>query len=130
MSVLSDALDTLTNAGQIGGTSDWTGYASVLPDDPDQVVAVFEAVGGEPDQDDVSPTYDYPGVQVRVRGQAFGGQAAIKKIEEVVATFEFDTPSGFVYLFGREGGPFFLRFDRNNRPEYVWNCDAMYETSP
>jgi len=130
VSLLSNILDVLTDDGQIGGTSGWTGYASVLPDDPDQVVAVFETVGGEPDQDDVSPTYDYPGVQVRVRGQAFGGQAAVKKIEEVVATVEFDTPSRFIYLYGREGGPFFLRFDQNNRPEYVWNLDGMYETAP
>ena len=125
--LLADLLGVLTNSLQIGGDSGWTGYTSVFPDDPDRIVSLFEVPGEEPGQDDVTPRYEFPAVQVRVRGQPFDAQQVISKIESVVTTLENEAPARFVYLYGREGGPAFLRFDRNDRPEYAWNMDGMSE---
>lgn len=118
----------LVDQGEVGGDSGWTGYIGVMPDDPDQVVAIFQTPGQVPDEngDDTGLWYEYPGIQIRIRGSRYSSEDVLTKIYSVVASIEGAHPDRFVFVHANESGPTLLRFDAKDRPEYVWNFKSMW----
>ena len=101
-------------------------FLGLMPDQPDNCVALFEYAGSPPD---LHWEGEYPGLQVRVRNKGYA--AARTKIGEVMEKLHGlheKTLSGTRYLLIKaRGSPEVLKRDNNNRVELFVNFEIIKE---
>ena len=101
-------------------------FLGLMPDQPDDCVALFEYAGSPPD---LHWNGEYPGLQVRVRNKSYAAGRA--KIEEVVKELHGAhelTLNGTRYLLIKaRGSPEVLKRDNNNRVELFVNFEIIKE---
>ena len=101
-------------------------FLGLMPDQPDNCVALFEYAGSPPD---LHWEGEYPGLQVRVRNKGYA--AAREKIEEVVTELHGAhelTLNGTRYrVIKVRGSPEVLKRDANNRVELFVNFEIITE---
>ena len=101
-------------------------FLGLMPDQPDNCVALFEYAGSPPD---LHWEGEYPGLQVRVRNKGYA--AARTKIGEVMEKLHGlheKTLSGTRYLLIKaRGSPEVLKRDANNRVELFVNFEIIKE---
>ena len=101
-------------------------FLGLIPDEPDNCVALFEYAGSPPD---LHWSGEYPGLQVRVRNKSYA--AARTKIGEVMEKLHGlheQTLSGTRYLLIKaRGSPEVLKRDNNNRVELFVNFEIIKE---
>jgi len=101
-------------------------FLVLMPDQPDNCIALFEYAGSPPD---LHWPGEYPGLQVRVRNKGYA--AARIKIEEVIQKLHGlheQELSGTRYLLIRaRGSPEVLKRDNNNRVELFINFEIIKE---
>ena len=99
---------------------------SMMPDKPDDCVALYEYAGSPAD---LHWDGEYPGLQVRVRSGHYA--TARSKIEDVINVLHGlceRTLSGTRYLLIRaNGSPELLKYDESGRVELVVNFTVMKE---
>lgn len=126
MALLDDILTRLVSEGAVRGSTGWGAQLSVMTDDPDQLVVLFERGGEEPDLSE--STYDDQLVfEVQVRAARFGYAAARTKVQDVFDALNDAAPTGYAYVFAREAGPRQLGYDKQNRPVLSMTFEAMKE---
>ena len=122
--MLSDISTYLKNQGV--GTPGTDMFLGLMPDQPDDCVALFEYAGSPPD---LHWNGEYPGLQVRVRNKSYA--AARTKIGEVMEKLHGlheQTLSGTRYLLIKaRGSPEVLKRDANNRVELFVNFEIIKE---
>jgi len=101
-------------------------FLGLMPDQPDNCIALFEYAGSPPD---LHWNGEYPGLQVRVRNKSYA--AARIKIEEIMEKLHGlheQMLSGTRYLLIKaRGSPEILKRDANNRVELFVNFEIMLE---
>ena len=101
-------------------------FLGLMPDKPDNCIALFEYAGSPPD---LHWPGEYPGLQVRVRNKSYA--AARTKIGEVMEKLHGlheQTLSGTRYLLIKaRGSPEVLKRDENNRVELFVNFEIIKE---
>jgi hypothetical protein len=101
-------------------------FLGMIPDEPDNCIALFEYAGSPPD---LHWNGEYPGLQVRVRNKSYA--AARTKIGEVMEKLHGlheQTLSGTRYLLIKaRGSPEVLKRDNNNRVELFVNFEIIKE---
>ena len=101
-------------------------FLGLMPDQPDNCIALFEYAGSPPD---LHWNGEYPGLQVRVRNKSYA--AARTKIGEVMEKLHGlheQTLSGTRYLLIKaRGSPEILKRDNNNRVELFVNFEIIKE---
>ena len=101
-------------------------FLGLMPDQPDNCIALFEYAGSPPD---LHWSGEYPGLQVRVRNKSYAAGRA--KIEEVVKELHGAhelTLNGTRYLLIKaRGSPEVLKRDNNNRVELFVNFEIIKE---
>ena len=101
-------------------------FLGLMPDQPDNCIALFEYAGSPPD---LHWNGEYPGLQVRVRNKSY--VAARTKIEEAMTALHGlheQTLSGTRYLLIKaRGSPEVLKRDNNNRVELFVNFEIIKE---
>ena len=101
-------------------------FLGLMPDQPDNCIALFEYAGSPPD---LHWNGEYPGLQVRVRNKSYA--AARTKIGEVMEKLHGlheQTLSGTRYLLIKaRGSPEVLKRDANNRVELFVNFEIIKE---
>ena len=101
-------------------------FLGLMPDQPDNCIALFEYAGSPPD---LHWNGEYPGLQVRVRNKSYAAGRA--KIEEVVKELHGAhelTLNGTRYLLIKaRGSPEVLKRDNNNRVELFVNFEIIKE---
>ena len=101
-------------------------FLGLMPDQPDNCIALFEYAGSPPD---LHWNGEYPGLQVRVRNKSYA--AARTKIGEVMEKLHGlheQTLSGTRYLLIKaRGSPEVLKRDNNNRVELFVNFEIIKE---
>ena len=101
-------------------------FLGLMPDQPDNCIALFEYAGSPPD---LHWNGEYPGLQVRVRDKSYA--AARTKIGEVMEKLHGlheQTLSGTRYLLIKaRGSPEILKRDNNNRVELFVNFEIIKE---
>jgi len=101
-------------------------FLGLMPDQPDNCIALFEYAGSPPD---LHWNGEYPGLQVRVRNKSYS--AARTKIEDVMKKLHGLSEhilSGTRYLLIKaRGSPEILKRDNNNRVELFVNFDVIKE---
>jgi hypothetical protein len=101
-------------------------FLGLMPDQPDNCIALFEYAGSPPD---LHWNGEYPGLQVRVRNKSYA--AARTKIGEVMDKLHGlheQTLSGTRYLLIKaRGSPEVLKRDANNRVELFVNFEIIKE---
>jgi hypothetical protein len=101
-------------------------FLGLMPDLPDNCIALFEYAGSPPD---LHWNGEYPGLQVRVRNKSYA--AARTKIGEVMEKLHGlheQTLSGTRYLLIKaRGSPEILKRDASNRVELVLNFEIIKE---
>ena len=101
-------------------------FLGLMPDQPDNCIALFEYAGSPPD---LHWNGEYPGLQVRVRNKGYA--AARTKIGEVMEKLHGlheQTLSGTRYLLIKaRGSPEVLKRDANNRVELFVNFEIIKE---
>ena len=101
-------------------------FLGLMPDQPDNCIALFQYAGSPPD---LHWNGEYPGLQVRVRNQSYA--AARTKIGEVAKKLHGlheQTLSGTRYLLIKaRGSPEVLKRDANNRVELFVNFEIIKE---
>ena len=125
---MADILESSAiGAGDIGASSGWSIHVSTIPDDsntPDTVIGLFDYGGGQPI---ANYTYDYPSVQVRVRGAKAGYQAAWTKaneIKEALHGLANETWNGTRYIqILCTSDVMFVGYDENHRPILTVNFE-------
>ena len=102
-------------------------FLGLMPDQPDNCIALFEYAGSPPD---LHWNGEYPGLQVRVRNKSYA--AARTKIGEVMDKLHGlheQTLSGTRYLLIKaRGSPEVLKRDTNNRVELFVNFEIIKES--
>jgi hypothetical protein len=102
-------------------------FLGLMPDQPDNCIALFEYAGSPPD---LHWNGEYPGLQVRVRNKSYA--AARTKIGEAMIALHGlheQTLSGTRYLLIRaRGSPEVLKRDANNRVELFVNFEIIKES--
>ena len=102
-------------------------FLGLMPDQPDNCIALFEYAGSPPD---LHWNGEYPGLQVRVRNKSYA--AARTKIGEAMAALHGlheQTLSGTRYLLIKaRGSPEVLKRDNNNRVELFVNFEIIKES--
>ena len=102
-------------------------FLGLMPDQPDNCVALYEYAGSPPD---LHWNGEYPGLQVRVRNKSYA--AARTKIGEVMEKLHGlheQTLSGTRYLLIKaRGSPEVLKRDNNNRVELFVNFEIIKES--
>lgn len=117
----------LTDDGIVEGSTGWRLAKGTTMEEQDQVVTIIESPGEIPDQDaSGEPEHNFPGFQLRIRGNKFGYQTARAKAQEVFDSLNNAALSGFNYIYA-DSAPFYLGYDDNNRPELVVNFSSMQE---
>jgi hypothetical protein len=101
-------------------------FLGLMPDEPDNCIALFEYAGSPPD---LHWNGEYPGLQVRVRNKSYA--AARTKIGEAMTALHGlheQTLSGTRYLLIKaRGSPEILKRDNNNRVELFVNFEIIKE---
>ena len=101
-------------------------FLGLMPDQPDNCIALFEYAGSPPD---LHWNGEYPGLQVRVRNKSYAAGRA--KIEEVVTELhgahELTLNSTRYLLIKARGSPEVLKRDNNNRVELFVNFEIIKE---
>ena len=101
-------------------------FLGLMPDQPDNCIALFEYAGSPPD---LHWDGEYPGLQVRVRNKSYA--AARTKIGEAMTALHGlheQTLSGTRYLLIKaRGSPEVLKRDNNNRIEVFVNFEIIKE---
>jgi len=101
-------------------------FFGLMPDQPDNCIALFEYAGSPPD---LHWNGEYPGLQVRVRDKSYA--AARTKIGEAMTALHGlheQTLSGTRYLLIKaRGSPEILKRDNNNRVELFVNFEIIKE---
>ncbi len=101
-------------------------FLGLMPDQPDNCVALFEYAGSPPD---LHWNGEYPGLQVRIRNKSYA--AARIKIEETMKKLHGlheQMLSGTRYLLIKaRGSPEILKRDSSNRVELFVNFEIMLE---
>lgn len=102
-------------------------FLGLMPDKPDNCIALFQYAGSPPD---LYWPGEYPGLQVRVRNKGYA--AARIKIGEVIQKLHGlheQELSGTRYLLIRaRGSPEVLKRDANNRVELFVNFEIIKES--
>ncbi len=115
------------NIGKVG-TDIHKGF---LPDQPDNLVALFEYAGSpmELTMGDGDATLERPGLQVRVRNTSYPvGRAKIDQVVDVLHGLANVTLGGKRYLLIRANqSPASMGLDANNRSEFVVNFSVIKE---
>jgi hypothetical protein len=108
------------------GTLEANLFLGLMPDQPDNCIALFEYAGSPPD---LHWPGEYPGLQVRVRNKSYA--AARTKIGEAMTALHGlheQTLSGTRYLLIKaRGSPEVLKRDNNNRVELFVNFEIIKE---
>lgn len=101
-------------------------FLGLMPDQPDNCIALFEYAGSPPD---LHWAGEYPGLQVRVRNKSYAaGRAKIGEIVKELHGLHEQTLSGTRYLLIRaRGSPEVLKRDGNNRVELFINFEIIKE---
>jgi hypothetical protein len=101
-------------------------FLGLMPDQPDDCIALYEYAGSPPD---LHWNGEYPGLQVRVRNKSYA--AGRTKISEVMAALHGlheQTLSDTRYLLIKaRGSPEILKRDNNNRVELFVNFEIIKE---
>jgi len=101
-------------------------FLGLMPDEPDNCIALFEYAGSPPD---LHWNGEYPGLQVRVRNKSYA--AARTKIGEAMTALHglHETVLGGTrYLLVKaRGSPEVLKRDANNRVELFVNFEIIKE---
>jgi len=122
--MLSDISTYLKNQGV--GTPGTDMFLGLMPDQPDNCIALFEYAGSPPD---LHWNGEYPGLQVRVRNKSYA--AARTKIGEAMTALHGlheQTLSDTRYLLIKaRGSPEILKRDANNRVELFVNFEIIKE---
>lgn len=112
----------------IVGNDLFNGY---MPDQPDNLVALFEYAGSpmELTMGTGDPTLERPGLQVRVRNNLYpSAKAKIEAIVDVLHGLTETVISGKRYLLIRANqSPASMGLDANNRSEFVVNFSVLKE---
>lgn len=105
-------------------------FLSFMPDDPDQVIAVFEVGGDTPDATE-GTQYDLIQFQIIVRGpirqETSSYDTARAKAAQVFTSLHDATITGYVYIQALHGGVIPIGEDANNRAEVSINFEALKE---
>lgn len=121
-------------------------FAGVQPDEPDQVVSVFERPGMKPLMTMVGPAgstgtaqptslLDRPVIQVRVRGPMNSYAATNTLMQQIFGDLQglanTDVPSGgmFFLLVDATGSPLYMGQDTRQRPEFSMNFQLMLQNT-
>ena len=123
MALLDDIVTKLKDGGVVAGSTGFNIYKSLLPDNPDQAVAVIET-GGDPPDETTGDEHEFPTFQILVRGKEWDYETARSKMAGVVTELDNATISGFVYLFPNQS-PLALPYDEKNRPIISMNFRTM-----
>ena len=101
-------------------------FLGLMPDQPDNCIALFEYAGSPPD---LHWDGEYPGLQIRVRNKSYA--AARSKIGEAMEKLHGlheQVLSGTRYLLIKaRGSPEVLKRDASNRVELVLNFEIIKE---
>lgn len=102
-------------------------FLGLMPDQPDNCIALFEYAGSPPG---LHWNGEYPGLQVRVRNKSYAqGRAKIGEIMTLLHGLHETTLSGTRYLLIKaRGSPEVLKRDASNRVELVLNFEVMKES--
>jgi len=101
-------------------------FLGLMPDQPDNCIALFEYAGSPPD---LHWNGEYPGLQVRVRDKSYqAGKAKIEQIVRVLHGLHETVLGGTRYLLVKaRGSPEVLMRDENNRIEFFINFEIIKE---
>ena len=123
--MLSDISTYLKNQGV--GTPGTDMFLGLMPDRPDNCIALFEYAGLPPD---LHWNGEYPGLQVRVRDKSYpAGRAKIEQIVRVLHGLHETVLGGTRYLLVKaRGSPEVLKRDANNRVELFVNFEIIKES--
>ena len=102
-------------------------FLGLMPDEPDNCVALFEYVGSPPD---LHWSGEYPGLQVRVRNKSYAaGRTKIGEVAKKLHGLHEQTLSDTRYLLIRaRGAPEVLKRDASNRVELFVNFEIIKES--
>lgn len=98
------------------------------PDDPIQMISIFETPGFAPQLTyDRNENYEYPSIQLRVRAYTYvEGYEQAYKIRETLHGRAHETWNGSYYsLIYCANGPHLLDYDKNQRPRFVINFNLQ-----
>lgn len=131
MSLLDDIAtqlqdDGVGNIAGGGGDLTWAIYKSFQPNSPDQAIVINE-LPGEPRDQTQGTAYEFPGFQITVRATEMSYDDARTKMDEVIASLNNVTISGFVYIFA-DTSPIPLGYDEKQRPTIALNFSTMKES--
>ncbi len=119
--------------GDLWAGSGWSIHVGQEPAKPDTCITLYDTPGSQPHYAD---EIEYPGVQVRVRGEGGAGYpTAYSKIRSIKDTLvyhgvwhvpedeneENGNSNGTGYTVWCEGSEHWLQHDENNRPIFVLN---------
>jgi hypothetical protein len=112
--------------GQGIGTPGTDIFLGLMPDQPDNCIALFEYAGSPPD---LHWNGEYPGLQVRVRGTSYAAaRTKIEQIRDLLHGLHDKKLSGTRYLLIKaRGSPEVLKRDNNNRVELFVNFEIIKE---
>jgi len=120
--LLDDIRAKLSAAGVFNGTT-WICYSGYLPDDQDQVIALFETPGLPPDT--LGRENEQPSFQVRIRGTRLDyatarakAQAAFDCLQDAQAGAGLLT--GYAFIQAQHSGPLYWTDDKQ-RPNFTYN---------
>lgn len=122
--MLTDIGTYLKNQGI--GTPGTDIFLGLLPDQPDNCIALFEYAGSPPD---LHWNGEYPGLQVRVRNISYAaGRAKIGEVVDLLHGLHEKELSGTRYLLIKaRGSPEVLKRDSGNRIEFFVNFEIIKE---
>jgi len=102
-------------------------FLGLMPDQPDNCIALFEYAGSPPD---LHWNGEYPGLQVRVRNKSYAAaRAKIVEVAKKLHGLHEQTLSGTRYLLVKaRGSPEVLKRDANNRVELFVNFEIIKES--
>jgi len=102
-------------------------FLGLMPDQPDNCIALFQYAGSPPD---LHWNGEYPGLQVRVRNKSYAAaRAKIVEVAKKLHGLHEQTLSGTRYLLVKaRGSPEVLKRDANNRVELFVNFEIIKES--
>jgi hypothetical protein len=101
-------------------------FLGMIPDQPDNLVALFEYAGNPPD---LNWNGEYPSLQVMVRNTSYpAGRTKIEQVRDTLHGLCEQVINGTRYLLIKaKQSPESLGRDDNNRCEFVINFDVIKE---
>lgn len=126
MALMDDLAELFELAG-LGSVSARSLVAGILPDDPDQVIALLSYGGPPPQRNQSQRAIHSPRVQVRVRSPLY------QVCEGLAQRAAGEFPRTNEYIAGTKylsidllGEPAFLRRDEHDRVEFVFNLQIFH----